>query len=216
MKLHLILISRSNLQNDILSRVLSDTYGYSTDCSRNLSLIELSAFDREKDNYLVLWDCHSNGEEQLWDIISERAAFSSTHPIALLNACRDFAIEKKAMNHGLKGVFYEDDDLSTVVKGIEAIRNKELWYSRKSLSNYLLSASARKIEPHQQNDDALRLSSREKEILRHLTAGASNKDIAEKMCISHYTVKSHLANIYRKISVSNRIQATIWSSKHLD
>lgn len=52
------------------------------------------------------------------------------------------------------------------------------------------------------------LTSRELEILGHLTDGRSNRDIAGQLHLSEATVKSHLAHIYTKLGVDNRAAAT--------
>jgi LuxR family maltose regulon positive regulatory protein len=52
------------------------------------------------------------------------------------------------------------------------------------------------------------LSDRELEVLRLIVAGLSNPEIAEELFIAVSTVKSHVNNIYGKLAVENRIQAT--------
>jgi DNA-binding NarL/FixJ family response regulator len=52
-----------------------------------------------------------------------------------------------------------------------------------------------------------RFSGRELEILLVLTKGYSNQKIAEKLFLSEHTVKTHLKNIFRKLSVSSRSEA---------
>lgn len=53
------------------------------------------------------------------------------------------------------------------------------------------------------------LSSREREILDHLAAGAPNKVIARQLSITEATVKVHVKAILRKLNVSNRTQAAV-------
>ena len=59
------------------------------------------------------------------------------------------------------------------------------------------------------------LTPRQTEILALVAVGATNEQIADKLCISPQTVKSHLYNIFKKINVPNRVQAALWAAKHL-
>jgi DNA-binding NarL/FixJ family response regulator len=55
------------------------------------------------------------------------------------------------------------------------------------------------------------LSSRETEILRLITRGLSNKEIAYTLGISHQTVKNHMTSILRKLDVEDRTQAAVFA-----
>ncbi|MBI4001808.1 MAG: response regulator transcription factor [Nitrospira defluvii] len=48
------------------------------------------------------------------------------------------------------------------------------------------------------------LTEREREVVRLISEGLSNKDIADRLCISSITVRHHLTNIFDKLGVSNR------------
>ncbi|HUA02596.1 MAG TPA: response regulator transcription factor [Solirubrobacteraceae bacterium] len=52
------------------------------------------------------------------------------------------------------------------------------------------------------------LSARELEVLRLLAAGSTNGQIARKLWVTEQTVKFHLSNIYRKLGVANRTEAS--------
>jgi DNA-binding NarL/FixJ family response regulator len=55
------------------------------------------------------------------------------------------------------------------------------------------------------------LSSREMEILRCVTRGMSNKEIARALNISHQTVKNHMTSILKKLAVEDRTQAAVFA-----
>ena len=58
------------------------------------------------------------------------------------------------------------------------------------------------------------LSEREIEILQLVSQGKSNKEIAAELFISVNTVKVHLANIFAKIGVSSRTEATLYAIEY--
>lgn len=55
------------------------------------------------------------------------------------------------------------------------------------------------------------LTDREKEILRLIALGGTNKEIAQKLSISEKTVKNHISNIFQALHVTNRTQAAIYA-----
>ena len=138
---------------------------------------------------------------------------TSNCPIVLFNVEPDDEIEKEAVDRGVRGIFYDSEPPDRFPKGILAVLNGELWYSREALSNCVL-----KMRPPVKLPVGLAaaLSSREKEILIKIASGSGNKEIATDLYISPFTVKTHIYNIYKKINVSNRLQATLWLSKNFN
>jgi DNA-binding NarL/FixJ family response regulator len=62
--------------------------------------------------------------------------------------------------------------------------------------------------------DAAGLTRRESEILRLVADGHSNAELAKMLWVTEQTVKFHLSNIYRKLDVANRTEASRWAQLH--
>lgn len=106
------------------------------------------------------------------------------------------------------GVFYEHDDIKVISQGIKKIINGEIWLSREITKEIIFS--------YREKQDGIlttsvSLTEREKEILKLLSLGSSNIDIANALFVSENTVKTHLYNIFKKINVKNRLQAMMWA-----
>ena len=164
---------------------------------------------------LVLWDGYAL---KLEEINIRLRLGDAPDPIdqkmALFNVDPDIgvAFERHAIERCIRGIFYLDEPLERFIKGVRAILNGELWFSRKTTSRILMETHYRRSTIAAA--EAM-LTGREKEILIAIASGASNSDIAAKCFISPNTVKTHLYNIYRKIEVKNRLEATLWVARYL-
>ena len=75
----------------------------------------------------------------------------------------------------------------------------------------LVSPESELGEGAQENE---KLSKRQKQLLKLLDDGLSNRDIAEQLGISEHTVKVHLWRLFRRLDVKSRTQATHWARTH--
>jgi two-component system, NarL family, nitrate/nitrite response regulator NarL len=101
----------------------------------------------------------------------------------------------------------EEDDLAV------AIRQS---FSR---SIYLVSAASSggaeaRAQALRMSDDDPELTKREVEILQLVSEGHSNSQVARMLWVTEQTVKFHLSNIYRKLNVANRTEASRWAQLH--
>jgi two-component system nitrate/nitrite response regulator NarL len=90
------------------------------------------------------------------------------------------------------------DSILSVVNGVQVLTP--------SMIGKLMEAFRRQSHSAQ-NQSLFSLSDREKEILKYVATGASNKEIAKSCYISETTVKTHLRNILSKMEVKNRAGA---------
>lgn len=58
------------------------------------------------------------------------------------------------------------------------------------------------------------LTKREREVLREIAKGRSNKEIAAELHITEQTVKTHVSNVLAKLEVDDRTQAALYAVKH--
>jgi DNA-binding NarL/FixJ family response regulator len=206
------IIGPLKFQNKLMAWYLQENTGLICACSKNLNAESFSGPPDEKTS-LILLDCLGNDLTSLWSTIrSFSDSGTKGYYIAIFNMPTGQPFGNDLVKRGVRGIFYNSDPLPNLAKGVPAILNGELWYSRKDLMKCLLDS----------NDDgefALErrglLTSREREILILIASGISNTQIAEKLNISRNTVKTHLYNIYNKIKVPNRLQAALWAAKHL-
>jgi two-component system response regulator DevR len=69
------------------------------------------------------------------------------------------------------------------------------------------------VEPAPGSEPLGRLTRREREILQLVSEGHTNAELALMLWVTEQTVKFHLSNIYRKLNVSNRTEASRWAQR---
>jgi LuxR family transcriptional regulator of csgAB operon len=161
---------------------------------------------------LVMVDCQGKDPGGL--LLQFKSEWQNTFRdmIAFFNTRGDSDLEEYCLLEGVRGLFYEQDSLMLLTKGIQAIFNGQLWLSRETMTRWLLEGSRL---ADQSKRKAANLTKREAEILALVAVGDSNQEIADKLNISSHTVRTHVYNVFKKINVSNRLQATLWVARNL-
>ena len=73
-----------------------------------------------------------------------------------------------------------------------------------------MANSAFTLSIHSKGSDLKSLTRREKQILKYIAEGLSNKLIARKLDIAESTVKVHIKHLLEKLGLRSRVEATIW------
>ncbi|OJI48331.1 helix-turn-helix transcriptional regulator [Vibrio vulnificus] len=112
-----------------------------------------------------------------------------------------------------KAIFYREASIADMAKGLNSVINGKSWLPR-DVSAQLIHYYRNMVCSHTSpvNVD---LTLREIQVLRCVQSGKSNSQIAEDLFISEFTVKSHLYQTFRKLSVKNRVQAAAWADQNL-
>jgi DNA-binding NarL/FixJ family response regulator len=111
-----------------------------------------------------------------------------------------------AVRSGAKGYLLKNVAISELIRSLRGLEAGEAVLSRKMTARLMAELSHDRPVDAIQNNLSL-LSEREKDVLRELASGASNRVIAQNLYISENTVKHHLHNILVKLEVHNRRQA---------
>lgn len=116
----------------------------------------------------------------------------------------------KAIEIGIDGYMLKDSDSVELKKAIFSVMKGEN-YIQASLIPLL---NSKMIERDIDKEKLELLTTRELDVLKLLAFGLYNRKIGEELSISERTVKNHISNIFRKIEVEDRTQATIFAIKN--
>lgn len=111
---------------------------------------------------------------------------------------------------GAVGYLLKDVGSEKLFEAIRAAERGE-YFMLPSITAKVMAEFSRlsRLAPAPLDGLAEQLSPREKEILRLVATGATNRDIADMLVIAEGTVKNHLTNILGKLSVKDRMQAVM-------
>ncbi len=123
--------------------------------------------------------------------------------IVIITVSDDIAYLLEALKQGAQGYLLKNLAPSTWIEYLKAIVSEEAPLSRELAFQILKEFSAPATEPESDT-----LTAREREILRQVASGLTNREAAEVLGISEHTVKNHLKNILQKLQLQNRVQLT--------
>jgi NarL family two-component system response regulator LiaR len=125
--------------------------------------------------------------------------------IVMLTMYGDDQYVFEAIKAGAQGYILKDADLDELLKAIRSVHRGEPLIDSSIAGRVLVEFG--RLTRDQQNQDFLDLSQRETEILQLVAQGTTNKEIAEKLFISEYTVRNALSIIFQKLHVNSRTEA---------
>jgi DNA-binding NarL/FixJ family response regulator len=117
----------------------------------------------------------------------------------------------EALRAGASGYLQKDLSGENLVAAVRVVAAGEAMLAPTALRR-LLDRIARWLPSTQtsRNDDMLdRLTRREREVLRLIAQGMTNKDVAEHLGLSQATIKSHASHILTKLDLQDRAQAVV-------
>ncbi|GAB4288965.1 MAG: response regulator transcription factor [Methylophaga sp.] len=114
----------------------------------------------------------------------------------------------EALKAGASGYLLKDDTFMDINEAISQMVEGGAPISP-SIARYLLDelSITDTATPEEEKPAASILSPREKEVLLLVSKGYTSKEIAKMLDLSYYTVREYVSNVYKKLSVKNKMQA---------
>lgn len=175
-------------------------YGYEVQTAHN-GIEAMHKLTKEKNSFdIVLLDVmmpKMDGWEVLKLIRSNEK--TKTIPVIMITAVNEDSKQIFGLKSGADDYITKPFILPNLLARIDAVLRRSQWRTNKLEKNSNIPIRS-DIEP---------LTKREKEVLKMLASGKSNREIAQELFVRDVTIKTHFNTIFRKLKVTNRVQAVL-------
>lgn len=160
---------------------------------------------------VLLIEIYLRNSDGLNTVMAIQEAFPQVN-VAVLTSSEDDNDVLAAGKLGVKGYLLKNSSLEELVRAVRSLAQGGAYFSSsmftKVLQEFTHLARRRDLQEAKGIDA---LTEREKDVLRLVARGATNRDIAEDLVITENTVKVHLRNILDKLQLRNRQQAAAYA-----
>lgn len=204
-KIKIVIIDDHKMIREGLQQLLEldgeiSVIGQAGDGYDGLSLIESTNPD------VILLDINMPNMNGL-EMLTELKKIKPDSRVLILTIHNEIDYLVKAIELGVNGYILKDSECSTLKKAIFTV------YEGSTYIQPSLTPLIRKKSEEQKNIFNT-LTARELDVLRLISSGMLNRDIANVLDISEKTVKNHVSNILKKLDVNDRTQAAVMAVKN--
>lgn len=126
-------------------------------------------------------------------------------PVIILTTFPEERLITEALSAGAKGFLLKDARAADLLAGVRAAHRGEALLSP-AVTRHIAALTSRQPS-RSENENGPTINERERDVLLLISQGARNKEIATQLQITVSTVEKHVANIFNKLTVSNRAEA---------
>ena len=188
----ILVVSESFIIRDSLNHILNEILD--TD-----DIITVSNLNNVLDKELLeidfsFIDVNKNNINIVKRLSKIRRKFKSSK-IMILDSKKDIELFIKSVDYGIDGYILNIDDKDEFIYIIKKVLNGKKFYDSELLQ-YTIH--------NEKTNNEIDLTNREKCVLNYVCKGLSNKDIANELKVTDYTIKKHVSNILSKLHLRNR------------
>ena len=195
---------RSGIRALLASQEDIDIVGEAGEGSEALKLCQILKPD------IVLLDLNMPGLSGL-EVLKLMLEDSHQQLVIMLTLSEEAEDLLKALQLGAKGYLLKNSNVDYLVNAIRLVAQGGTAIQPEMTSTLVAGLRQNKKE---ETGEKEQLTLREKEVLKLVSSGQSNKEIARKLDIGESTVKFHIQSILRKLNLSSRVQAAVYASQH--
>jgi DNA-binding NarL/FixJ family response regulator len=136
-------------------------------------------------------------------------------PVLALTTFNEDELLSGALRAGAAGFVLKDSSAEELIRAVRAVARGDSYLdpavTSRVLSTYRKMAPAPTDKCGKHRNDPADLTARERDVLTLIAKGLSNTEIADELCISGVTVKSHIGHIFGKLDLRDRAAAIVYA-----
>lgn len=132
--------------------------------------------------------------------------------IVMLTVSDEEADLYQALKNGAAGYLLKDSSIDELAQAVRVVHDGQSLISP-SMAAKLIDEFKQISRPDRAQNNGLRLTARELEVLRLVSRSMNNREIAKELFISENTVKNHVRNILEKLQLHSRMEAVMYAVK---
>ena len=162
---------------------------------------------------VALVDLDLNGEDGIVLVQAMRARYPESVAI-VLTANQRAESRAMAVAAGAVGVLLKTASIPEVIAAVRQTAAGQTLITPTEIVDLFRAAAAHTAKTAEGERALQSLTAREGDVLRALAQGLDNQAIADRLYVSHETVRSHVVRILRKLGVESRLQAVLFALRH--
>lgn len=182
---------------------------------------------RRKDGFVIVAEC-SDGDEvpaavaehrpdvivmdlrmRRVDGIEAARRLGGTPPVLALTTFNEDELLSEALRAGAAGFVLKDSSAEELIRAVRTVARGDSYLDPAVTARVL--TTYRKAAPGPRGTAIAELTTRELDVLTLIGRGLSNAEIADELCISGVTVKSHIGRIFGKLDLRDRAAAIVYA-----
>lgn len=209
--IRILIADDHNLIREGIKRILDFQEGFQI-VGEAMNGIEAEGFVNTLRPDVLVMDVNMPGKSGI-EVLGALKKAGSPVKVIFLTVAGDQHTLMEAVHLGAEGYLLKDSDIQELIRAIRDVFDGETYIDQR-LIKLMMRNFTDKAVPAVEENPLKELTPREMEILRLIAQGKSNREIGECLFLSEKTVKNNLIFIFRKLSVKDRVQATLAALKY--